>query len=594
VSAPQFLLGGRYRLDRVIASGGMGVVWEAWDERLGRPVAIKQLHPVAGVPAEEAELAKQRAMREARITARLHHPHAVPAFDAVEHEGQPCLVMPYLPSTPLSAVLEEHGTLPLAQAARIGAEVASALAAAHELGIVHRDVKPGNILITPDGAAHISDFGISHAMGDPTLTGTGTFQGTPAYLAPEVALGGAATFASDVFSLGATLYAMLEGEPPFGTEANPLALLHKAAAGQVRAPSQAGPLTPFLRAVLSREPAARPAMAEVATLLAGMEPEAPQAERPQPVPVVATPDPVPGPGAVPVTDPAPVAGPAPVAPATVAPATVAPATVPPATVPPATVAPVGGGAGRGGPPARRRSRVPLLLGGVLVVAALSLAMGGLTGWFGADPREPLGAGQAMSATTAPEASLEPSPEDASEDAGSPAATPGAVDPQAEATTEPPDTRGPEAGSEEPEPGGEEQGPVAGQQGQGDGQQEGEQGQDGGEPAAAAPDRASRLASAVTSYYALMPGGTDDAWARMTGDYRQNHAGGRAAYERFWSRVAEVSVSDVQAAPPDRAEATLTYVFHDGRVVVERTAYRFADDGGELRIAATEVLSSRGA
>jgi hypothetical protein len=568
VSAPQVLLGGRYRLGRVIASGGMGVVWEAWDERLGRPVAIKQLRPVVGVPAEEAELAKQRAMREARITARLHHPHAVPAFDAVEHEGQPCLVMPYLPSTPLSAVLEERGTLPLGQTARIGAEVASALAAAHELGIVHRDVKPGNILITPDGAAHISDFGISHAMGDPTLTGSGTFHGTPAYLAPEVALGRAATFASDVFSLGATLYAMLEGEPPFGTEPNPLALLHKAAAGQVRAPSRAGPLTTFLRAMLSKEPTARPAMAEVATLLAGVEPEAPQAERPQPVPVVVTPDPVPGPGAVPVTRPALVADPAPAA--------------------PATVAPAGGGSGPGGPPTRRRSRVPVLLGGLLVVAALFLAMGELTGWFGADPREPLGAGQATSATTAsPETSREASPEDTSEDAGSPAATPGAVDPRAEVTTEPPATQGPAAGGEEPEPGGEEQG-------QGGGQQEGEQGQGGEEPDAAAPDRASQLASTVTSYYALMPGGTDVAWARMTGDYRQNHAGGRAAYERFWSRVAEVSVSDVQAAPPDRAEATLTYVFRDGRVVVERTAYRFADEGGELRIAATEVLSSTGA
>ncbi|WP_159797354.1 serine/threonine-protein kinase [Puerhibacterium puerhi] len=580
MTAPRVLLGGRYRLGRVIASGGMGVVWEAWDERLGRPVAIKQLRPVAGVPAEEAELAKRRAVREARITARLHHPHAVPAFDAVEHEGQPCLVMPYLPSTPLSAVLEEHGTLPLGQAARIAAEVASALAAAHELGIVHRDVKPGNVLITPDGAAHISDFGISHAMGDPTLTGSGTFHGTPAYLAPEVALGRAATFASDVFSLGATLYAMLEGEPPFGTEPNPLALLHKAAAGQVRAPSQAGPLTPLLRAMLSREPSARPAMAEVATRLARVGSEGPRTERPQPVPVVVTPDPVPGPGVVPAARPAPVVDPS-----------------------PAALAPAGGGAGTGGPPTRRRPRVPVLLAGVLVVAALFLATGELTGWFGSDAGEPLSTGRATSATTAspetspeasPEASPGTSPGGASHDAGSPAATPGAAGPQGQTATEPPATQGPEAGDEEPAPGSEDQDPEAGQQGQGDEQQDGTQGRGGGEPDAAAPDRASRLASAVTGYYALMPTDTDDAWALMTGDYRQNHAGGRAAYERFWSRVAEVSVSDVQPAPPDRAEATLTYVFRDGRVVVERTAYRFADEGGRLRIAATEVLSSRGA
>jgi hypothetical protein len=251
----------------------------------------------------------------------------------------------------------------------------------------------------------------------------------------------------------------------------------------------------------------------------------------------------------------------------------------------------------------------VLLGGVLVVAALLVATGELTGWFGADPREPLGAAQATSATTTSAgASPEASP-DTSHDAGSPAATSGAVDPQAQTTTEPPATQGPEAAGGTPEPGSEEPGPEAGQQGQGDGQdgeqgqgggqqdgeqQDGEQGQGDGEQDAAASDRASQLASAVTGYYALMPTDTDDAWARMTSDYRQNHAGGRAAYERFWSRVAAVSVSDVQAAPPDRAEATLTYVFRDGRVVVERTAYRFADEGGRLRIAATEVLSSRGA
>ena len=205
----------------------MGVVWEAWDERLERAVAVKQLHALPGVPEAEAELAKDRAMREARITARLHHPHAVPVFDAVEHDGQPCLIMQLLPSTPLSAVLRDDGPLPLGQVARIGAEIAAALTAAHTLGIVHRDVKPGNILITPDGKAHISDFGISHAMGDATLTRTGMIHGTPAYLAPEVARGEDASFPADVFSLGSTLYAALEGSPPFGSEGNSIALLHK-------------------------------------------------------------------------------------------------------------------------------------------------------------------------------------------------------------------------------------------------------------------------------------------------------------------------------------------------------------------------------
>ena len=139
--------------------------------------------------------------------------------------------MQLIESTPLSVLLSEHGTLTPSATARIGAQVGSALAAAHKLRIVHRDVKPGNILITADGSAMISDFGISHALGDTTITATGMIHGTPAYLAPEVARGMPTSFASDVFSLGSTLYAMLEGSPPFGSEQNAIALLHKVARG---------------------------------------------------------------------------------------------------------------------------------------------------------------------------------------------------------------------------------------------------------------------------------------------------------------------------------------------------------------------------
>ncbi|MGI8947461.1 MAG: serine/threonine-protein kinase, partial [Ornithinimicrobium sp.] len=282
MSVPQALVGGRYRLIEVIAHGGMGVVWRGRDERLDRPVAVKQLRTHPGITDREAEIAKNRAIREAHITAQLEHPHAVPVLDAVEHEGQPCLVMPYLLATPLSAVLRKRKTLPLHDVIRIGAQTASALAAAHRLRIVHRDVKPGNVLITDDGTAHLSDFGISHAMGDATLTDTGFLHGTPAYLSPEVARGGSAIFASDVFSLGSTLYAALEGAPPFGSDPNPIALLHKVAAARVEPPGQAGALTPLLLQMLSEQGADRPTMDEVATSLAHLRAHPAPPEQPQP------------------------------------------------------------------------------------------------------------------------------------------------------------------------------------------------------------------------------------------------------------------------------------------------------------------------
>ncbi len=267
MSAPDELIAGRYRLVRLVGSGGMGAVWEAQDERLRRPVAVKQLHGQHGLPPADAELANQRAMREARITARLHHRHAVPVFDVVQHEGRPCLIMQFLPSVTLASLLREGGPLQPDEAAKLGAQISSALAAAHAVGIVHRDVKPGNILITDDGNALISDFGISHALGDATLTATGLVHGTPAFLSPEVARGATSTFPSDVFSLGSTLYAALEGAPPFGTDPNTIALLHRVASGEFPPPQRSGPLTPILLEMLAVDPETRPSMEAAATAL---------------------------------------------------------------------------------------------------------------------------------------------------------------------------------------------------------------------------------------------------------------------------------------------------------------------------------------
>ncbi|MGH3979746.1 MAG: serine/threonine-protein kinase, partial [Pseudonocardiaceae bacterium] len=258
------LLADRYRLEQQIGSGAMGVVWRGHDERLDRAVAVKQLLLPAGQTAKEAEESRARAMREGRIAARLQHPHAISVFDVAlgADDGQPWLVMEYLPSRSLATVLTEQGALPPREVARIGRQVADALAAAHSAGIVHRDVKPGNVLLGEDGTVKITDFGISRASWDVTVTRTGVLAGTPAYFAPEVARGEHPSPASDVFSLGSTLYTAVEGTPPFGLDENTLALLRSVAEGNVRPPQQAGPLSELLMQLLRAEPGQRPLMTQ--------------------------------------------------------------------------------------------------------------------------------------------------------------------------------------------------------------------------------------------------------------------------------------------------------------------------------------------
>jgi eukaryotic-like serine/threonine-protein kinase len=257
------LVAGRYRLQHPVGEGGMGVVWRAVDERLDRVVAVKQLRVPAAVGSRQAEQARQRVLREARIAARLRHPNAVGVHDVTDDPSGPVLVMEYLPARSLADVLAERTGLSPQEVARIGAAAAAALAAAHAAGIVHRDVKPGNILLGHDGTIKITDFGISHAAGDVTVTSTGLL-GTPAFLAPEVARGEPPGPASDVFSLGATLYTAVDGAPPFGMSDNPIAQLHHVAAGGAPTPRHAGPLTGLLVAMLGDDPAARPSMTGVA------------------------------------------------------------------------------------------------------------------------------------------------------------------------------------------------------------------------------------------------------------------------------------------------------------------------------------------
>ncbi|HEX6358381.1 serine/threonine-protein kinase [Actinophytocola sp.] len=260
------VVAGRYRLRSAVGAGAMGVVWQADDLRLAREVALKQLRLPPGLPDDDATRARQRVFKEARIAARLQHANAVAVFDVTSDDiGHPVLVMEYLAAESLDSAIAEYGTLSPTRVARIGAAIASALAAAHAAGIVHRDVKPGNVLLTPEGGAKITDFGLSQYSGD--VTGDGLVAGTPAFLSPEAAWGEPPTPASDVFSLGATLYAAVEGEPPFGRAGNPVAQLERVAEGKAPPPRHAGPLTGVLTEMLRDDPAARPTMSEVAETL---------------------------------------------------------------------------------------------------------------------------------------------------------------------------------------------------------------------------------------------------------------------------------------------------------------------------------------
>ncbi len=288
----------------------MGVVWQAMDERLQRLVAVKQLLLQPDLSPKAAEESRARALREARIADRLHHPNAIVVSAVAARDGEPCLVMEYLPSRSLAAVLAEQGSLPVAEVASIGKQVASALAAAHAAQIVHRDVKPGNILIAAGGTAKITDFGVSRAAGDVTVTQTGMMAGTPAYLAPAVARGQVPTPASDVFSLGATLYAAVEGRAPFGDGDNPLARLHAGATGEVPPPRHAGALFAVLMSLLAADPATRPDMDRASRALAAVRTTRPV---PIPVPSTLTPTRAPEPASLPppaAASPVPVSAPA--------------------------------------------------------------------------------------------------------------------------------------------------------------------------------------------------------------------------------------------------------------------------------------------
>lgn len=258
------VVAGRYRILRTLGRGGGGVVWLARDEHLGREVALKR---IAGESDDEVLIS--RGLREARTSATLAHDHVVRLYDTFVHEGSPWIVMEHVPGPALSELLADGASLPVGQVARIGAQVAGALAAAHAAGVVHRDVKPGNVLLTDATGRHakLTDFGIARGAEDHQLTATGMVSGTAAYFSPELARGEDPSPASDVWALGATLYAAVEGRRPFPEAANAVAQLHVIAREAPIEPSRAGLLEPVLAGMFDPDPAQRSTAAEVAQAL---------------------------------------------------------------------------------------------------------------------------------------------------------------------------------------------------------------------------------------------------------------------------------------------------------------------------------------
>jgi eukaryotic-like serine/threonine-protein kinase len=257
------VIAGRYELGREIGRGGMGAVWLGRDTVLGRVVALKRVGLMPG--AESPDL--QRAEREARLAARLNHPHVVAVFDLVEDGGETWLVMEYVEGATLSALVQRDGPLALDDAALLLRQAADALAAAHAAGIVHRDVKPSNMLVSPAAQVKLTDFGIARAQADATLTRTGLVTGSPAYLAPEVASGGTATPASDVWSWGATLFHALAGHPPYDVSDNVMGALYAIVHDEPPRLDDAGWLAPVLEHTMAHEIGDRWSMAQLRDFL---------------------------------------------------------------------------------------------------------------------------------------------------------------------------------------------------------------------------------------------------------------------------------------------------------------------------------------
>ncbi|MFI1681036.1 serine/threonine-protein kinase [Streptomyces sp. NPDC020607] len=279
------LLAGRYRLGEVLGRGGMGTVWRAKDETLGRTVAVKELRFPSSIDEEEKRRLITRTLREAKAIARIRNTSAVTVYDVVDEDDRPWIVMELVEGKSLAEAIREDGTLTPRRAAEVGLAVLDVLRSAHREGILHRDVKPSNVLIAEDGRVVLTDFGIAQVEGDPSITSTGMLVGAPSYISPERARGHKPGPAADLWSLGGLLYAAVEGVPPYD-KGSAIATLTAVMTEDVEQPVNAGPLEKVIYGLLAKDPEQRLDDAGARALLMDVI-HAPET-KPEPEPVEAT------------------------------------------------------------------------------------------------------------------------------------------------------------------------------------------------------------------------------------------------------------------------------------------------------------------
>ncbi|MDN0195196.1 serine/threonine-protein kinase [Streptomyces sp. S.PNR 29] len=275
------LLAGRYRLGDVLGRGGMGTVWRAEDETLGRTVAVKELRFPANIDAEEKRRLITRTLREAKAIARIRNNNAVTVFDVVHEDDRPWIVMELVEGKSLAEVIREDGLLEPRRAAEVGLAVLDVLRSAHREGILHRDVKPSNVLIAEDGRVVLTDFGIAQVEGDPSITSTGMLVGAPSYIAPERARGHKPGPAADLWSLGGLLYAAVEGVPPYD-KGSAIATLTAVMTEPLEEPKNAGPLKDVIYGLLTKDPEKRLDDAGARAMLNAVI-HAPEPQEPEPL-----------------------------------------------------------------------------------------------------------------------------------------------------------------------------------------------------------------------------------------------------------------------------------------------------------------------